>query len=375
LASIILGLKEVSVLVSDLVAILHLLNEEYRRHEILQLLNQAMNASSSRNPNNMAPYANIAGQVKPNALKAIKDNALLFLPLADRDFLNQSKYGPFLPSRIANLIYDGLPDDPARAMSSTEFSYYIDNVARAINELNAVLQATNSLKVERYTKEKGHIALRIEIPRDLIDNDISEIALRYTYLDDLFAAISEAKTGNIGNKPKLFTVSTSDLVTTLTSDAAEIYAILEYIIKLVEISKTVLNMKRAIANMISLNIPLAKEEGERPTQALLQLINDAVDKIMASPDMQADESRRNELKKAVKDASMKLTADLPRGLKISVDITNKIELEYFTEASGKSEADATKLIAKHEEAQIDVISLGRDTAQLLLEGNSSASPL
>jgi hypothetical protein len=358
------------MLVSELVGILQLLNEEYRRHKISQLLVDALNASASRAPNNPSPYANAIAQIKPSASKIIEDDALRFLPLADRNFLERSKYGPLLPSKLAKIVLDGLPINPESAMSSTEFSYYINNLNIALGEISAVLQATNSLKMEPYVKDKGNIALRIEMPRDLFQDDISEVARRYTYLDELFAAISEAKTGKAGNKPKLFTASTSDLVTTLTASASEIYTIMEHVITLFDISKIVLGMKKAISNVKILGISITKEEEERPRQALLQMVNDAVDKVMAAPDMQSPESRRNELKKAVKDASMKLTADLPNGLKISVDITNKIELEYFAEASGKSQDEATQLISKHEASQIDVAALGRDSAQLLLDANT-----
>ena len=353
------------MLVSELVDILQLVRTEYQRHEIQQLLTDAGNAVASRQPTNTSIYSNFANPTRQKAAQILANDVLSYLPRADRNFLESSDYGAFLPARIAKIVFEGLPTNQERSLTSNEFATYLDGVNRAISGIDAILRATAALKTERYQKKEDEIALRIELPRNLIENDLSKIANRFKYLDNIFAALTEARTGE-ANKPKLFTASTSDLITILTAHAPEIATIMTYYHDILEGVKQALEVKRGIDNAKSHGLTITKDDEERPSALLHAAINNSIDKIMAEPDMAAINTRKNELKKIVRNATIEMSADLPKGLKVSIHLVARSEFEYFAKFESVTNEELTKRIETDDALEAEIILLGRDSEPLLI---------
>ena len=249
-------------------------------------------------------------------------------------------------------------------MSSGEFGIYVQGAQRTLGEINSVLHATSVLNIERYPKAPEEIELRIELPRSLFKDDLSEVADRFAYLDKLFAALTEAKTGQ-ARKPRLVTVATSDLIAMVASNSAEIFAILAHYKAILEAVDTVLGIKKAYEKLKSLAQPTGIQE-DHAVEALKNMVESVVEKTLNDPQMQADRGRKNELKKVVKSTSMQLAADLPKGLKISVSIESKGEFDYILSSQNITEEELTKQLERQRALQMKVDALARETEPLLV---------
>lgn len=348
------------MLANRLVTIAKDLVNEYRRFNIVELLDKAAGVSNSRASVNDNQYSVSVTELRARADEIIKNSVFNTYPEDLLKILNESNFSSVLPTRIANIIRGGFRDvNKNSAISSAEVSLHATEVRETLPIIHGFLQFAARFHINSYEIPEGRIGVDLRLPRSAFNNELASFSNALTRFDRFFQAIIELTTGTREDVTIVY-LSSTDPVTAVAFVAATVVGVFKIYKSLLEVTEKELTIKKAIRDLKNSEIPeeskpqLTDEHRKKMVQSL---VGSAVEQVVAEVKSDSlDEGRVNELKTELKSSSVVVIGEVAAGARLSITIESQSQIDQLMPDSEKvSYTQLRELIQEHRrlESKVD----------------------
>jgi hypothetical protein len=322
--------------------------QEYSKLSIVNKLNEAITASSQRNPSQPHLYPPRANELRTWADGVIKNTRFNNYPSYLMNIIHNSRYDAILPIKIAQLISKGFPSDQQYAISSTELLLYRDRANALVNELTALHAATTNFGVEERFVPADDVGLDIFIPRTAFDNHAR------AYSESLDAFLSAATymceiSHGASYNPSLTYTSTSDPVFGIAMLAAGAYGFLNFYKNLLEVAEKQLTLIKTVKEFRAAKLSDTQGFEEKINDIIENNIQDAVNRSIAPIQTKLNEQRINEIKNGLYKDARVMVKLISNGSRIDISVET---------------LDNQIIFDKTDEIQISISELSRETKKI-----------
>jgi hypothetical protein len=351
------------MLAGRLVRIARDILDEYAKFAITQKLEEAHRASTQRGGPH---YIQLVRDLRTWGQTVLATTKFANYPDDLQILLKESKYATALPSSIAQLVMTGFPDDPSRAIQSSEVGFYTSLVNTTHAELSAFLVAATKFNAQEILVPENEISLDLLIPRPVFENETATYLEILSRFSRIMSYLIELTTGS-ARAPTLTYTSTSDPVTGFAMVCGAAWAFLKFYKLLLEVAEKQLSLIKTIKDFRASALADVPDLEGRIEPTVEKALEAALEKTVTTVEVKVSEARVNEIKTGlIKDARLAVKV-IGEGVRVNITIESLDKLPAIVAAvPGLAIEEVTEELASQR-------ALEKKVAQtLVLLGETSA---
>ena len=357
------------MLAGDVRYALSIVVEDYEDYSLLQILRNISAYLQKGKDVNSPDYRSMASSFS-NKIKNIEDDSnFAHATSSAKSLLETSPFAHLTPIKVARFIGNILLSDIPNSISSTEIMLLVSQIEEMLVQFRSYIDLSNALQIEDYEIDVESALRRLELPRDLFENDLDSLGKKIERFDLFFDAVAEFVSGP-NSKPRILSISTTNFVAILVAHADEIVAISKIFGSLLEVVKKKIELYGALKTMKSNGISegALKTIEESCEQTVESVKESEIKKAISDLGEKDHDGRQAELLIKIAKSSTYIINDISKGAKLSIEVERREQLEVLSgNKFGLSSDQILSLIGRQEGDQNLI-------ATLISSGNTAFLP-
>ncbi len=311
------------------------LDEDLKKDKIITLLQQVRDHLQNQvnQPNQPTHQTNFVASLKKlySALEASNFNE--YSPSWKEiisEISGEIELGVYLKQRIETMLATN-SITPANALE--EIKEIFDNIQTFQEAIKNTLNGFESLGIEEEDLEEGQCELGYTIPREFVENKLSELKNEIAELNFILNNLSEAVTGE-KQEYKVKTISSSDFLLYVIIGLQVADVLTNATERILNIYKGILDIKQLRNELKKKGIPASKTKSiETHANGMMKSEIKAIVKEVMDEHYEGDNGRKNELQNGLTISLNKLANRIDKGFDVEIRVEPLPEPEEDVEPS------------------------------------------